>query len=254
MANERQEPQPPAGTEDDPPAITLHQRILGDIESRILSGEWAPGHRLPTEMELSATYSCSRMTVNKVLSQLAKSGLIERRRRAGSFVLRPRSQAAVLEIHEIRTEVEALGRVYGYRMLRRTVRPGGESDRSWLGDEARGPVLDIVALHLSGGRPFCLEERSINLAAVPEAEHVDFGMRPPSAWLLDRVPWTAAEHEIRATGATSLVAEAFTIPAGTPCLVVERKTWNADHPVTNVRLAYVGESHSLVARFTPNQT
>jgi GntR family histidine utilization transcriptional repressor len=43
------------------------------------------------------------MTVNKALSQLAKAGLIERRRRSGSFVRRPRSQAAVLEIHDIAT-------------------------------------------------------------------------------------------------------------------------------------------------------
>ena len=242
-----------SATKIDSPTISLHQRILGDIEANILSGEWTPGHRLPTEMELSATYSCSRMTVNKVLSQLAKSGLIERRRRAGSFVLRPRSQAAVLEIHEIRTEVEALGRIYGYHLLRRTLRPVNDNDRRWLGEDAYGPILDMVALHLAGGPPFCVEERSINLAAVPEAEDVDFETQPPSSWLLDRVPWTTAEHEIRSTGATSEVADAFAIPVGTPCLVVERKTWNADHPVTSVRLTYVGESHSLVARFTPNQ-
>jgi GntR family histidine utilization transcriptional repressor len=251
MAADRQESN--VAIEDDPSAISLHQRILGDIEANILSGAWERGHRLPTEMELAATYSCSRMTVNKVLSQLTKAGLIERRRRAGSFVLRPRSQAAVLEIHEIRTEVEALGRHYGYRLLQRTVRPVTGNDRHWLGEEAPGPILEISALHLAGGQPFCLEERSINLAAVPEAEQVDFATQPSSSWLLDRVPWTTAEHEIRATGATTWVAETFAVPEGTPCLVVARKTWNADHPVTSVRLTYIGESHSLVARFTPNQ-
>ena len=65
---------------------SLHQRILADISERIVSGDWPPGHRIPFEHELSAEYQCSRMTVNKALSQLAKSGLIERRRRSGSFV------------------------------------------------------------------------------------------------------------------------------------------------------------------------
>ena len=32
---------------------SLHERILGDIEGRILSGEWAPGHRIPFEHELT---------------------------------------------------------------------------------------------------------------------------------------------------------------------------------------------------------
>ncbi|MGO4842794.1 GntR family transcriptional regulator, partial [Rhizobiaceae sp. 2RAB30] len=95
---------------------SLHQRILNDIRDRILSGEWPPGFRIPFEHELTAEYGCSRMTVNKALSQLAKAGLIERRRRSGSFVTRPRSQAAVLEIHDIRIEVEALGLPYRYEL------------------------------------------------------------------------------------------------------------------------------------------
>jgi GntR family histidine utilization transcriptional repressor len=40
----------------------IHRRIESDIERRILSGEWRPGHRLPTESELMAVYGCARMT------------------------------------------------------------------------------------------------------------------------------------------------------------------------------------------------
>ena len=68
---------------------TLYKRIRADIEKRILTGEWPPGHRIPFEHELMARYGCSRMTVNKALSELAQADLIERRRRAGSFVRRP---------------------------------------------------------------------------------------------------------------------------------------------------------------------
>lgn len=64
---------------------SLSVRIRGDIERRILSGEWPPGHRILYEHELMAEYGCARMTVNRVLSSLAEAGLIERRRRAGSF-------------------------------------------------------------------------------------------------------------------------------------------------------------------------
>ncbi|MEN0098103.1 MAG: histidine utilization repressor, partial [Brucella pseudogrignonensis] len=31
----------------DEPTLSLHQRILDDIETRIISGEWQPGHRIP---------------------------------------------------------------------------------------------------------------------------------------------------------------------------------------------------------------
>lgn len=52
------------------------------------------------------------MTVNKVLTQLARAGLVERRRKAGTFVMRQQSRSAVLEIHDIRMEVAALGQPY----------------------------------------------------------------------------------------------------------------------------------------------
>jgi GntR family histidine utilization transcriptional repressor len=74
---------------------TLYKQIRLDIERRILTGEWAPGHRIPFEHELMARYGCSRMTVSKALSELAQADLIERRRRAGTFVCRPKFLSAL---------------------------------------------------------------------------------------------------------------------------------------------------------------
>ena len=64
--------------------MPLHLRIQNDVERSILSGEWPPGHRIPFEHELTVQYGCSRMTVNKALTDLVKRGLIERRRKAGT--------------------------------------------------------------------------------------------------------------------------------------------------------------------------
>ncbi|MEQ1953354.1 histidine utilization repressor [Mesorhizobium sp. CN2-181] len=233
-------------------APSLHQRILSDISERIVSGEWAPGHRIPFEYELSAAYSCSRMTVNKALSQLAKAGMIERRRRSGSFVRRPKSQAAVLEIHDIKTEVLALGLPYHYRLESRRVRRGTAEDRERLGLAGPSAVIELISVHFAGPRPFCHENRVISLKTVPEAEHEPFAEMAPGPWLVARIPWSVAEHRIRATGVEAGIAAILDIDAGTPSLVVERQTWSADQPVTHVRFTYAGDSHSLVARFTPS--
>ncbi|RUM98512.1 histidine utilization repressor [Pseudaminobacter arsenicus] len=233
-------------------AMSLHQRILADISERILSGEWAPGHRVPFEYELAQQYGCSRMTVNKALSQLAKAGLIERRRRSGSFVRRPQSQAAVLEIHDIKVEVQALGLPYSYALISRQKRKSTADDRVLLDLKQSTPVLDLTCLHRAGARPFCLEQRLISLTAVPEAADESFEEAAPGPWLVGHVPWSTAEHRIRATAAGEEVAAALEIEAGAACLAVERRTWSADHPVTQVRFTYPGDSHMLVARFTPS--
>jgi GntR family transcriptional regulator, histidine utilization repressor len=233
---------------------SLHQTILADIEDKILTGAWPPGHRIPFEHELTEHYGCSRMTVNKVLTQLAASGLLERRRKAGSFVRRPLSQSAVLEIADLPAEVQALGLPYRFAVVARHRRRSTTADREALGLAGPAAVLSLTCLHHAGERPFCLEERRINLDAVPEAAAEAFADVPPGTWLVRQVPWTAAEHRIAAEGASADVAGRLDLPAGTACLVVERRTWSAEQPITQVRLTYPGAAHALVARFTPSQS
>lgn len=230
---------------------SLHQRILAEIAARIVSGEWPPGHRIPFEHELTEQYGCSRMTVNKALTQLAKAGLIERRKRSGSFVARPRSQAAVMEIHDIRAEVEALGLPYRYELLARRQRLAGGPDDETAGFADATELLDMTCRHFSGDVPFCLEERLISLDAVPEAERESFADIAPGPWLISHVPWSDAEHTIRAVSADRSAAKLLGVATGTACLVVERRTWSGGLPVTHVRLTYPGASHAVVARFTP---
>jgi GntR family histidine utilization transcriptional repressor len=229
---------------------TLHQRIRTDIERRILSGEWPPGHKIPFEHELMETYQCSRMTVNKVISGLAEAGLVDRRRRAGSFVARPSAESAILHIPDMPAEIGQRGGGYGYELLSRRLRRATREDAARL--RAPGvPVLDLSSRHLARGVPFALEERLLNLAVVPEARDVDFTGEPPGTWLLHHVPWTQGEHRIRAAEADPAQADLLDIAPGRACLVVERRTWRGDDTITFVRLIYPGHLHEMVARFTP---
>ena len=230
---------------------TLHQRILREIEGRIVSGEWPPGYRIPFEVDLAVRYGVSRMTVKKVLTQLAKAGLVERRKRSGSFVRQPQAQSAVLEIRDIRAEVEQLGQTHRFRLERRAVRRARQADRRCIETAADGRLLDLLTLHFAAETPFCVEERLINLAVVPTAADATFAEQTPGQWLLDQVPWSSAEHRVQAIGAPQFVAALLDIPEGTPCLVIERRTWSTQGPVTYVRFTYPGDRHGLVARFTP---
>lgn len=232
---------------------SMHERILGDIEGRILSGEWPPGHRIPFEHELSALYACSRMTVNKALTQLAKAGLIERRRKVGSFVMRAPSRSAVLEIPQIESEVGALGLPYRFEVLSRRRRRAGRADATRLEGVGTGPLLELSCRHWAGERPFCLEARLINLAATPEAVEARFDDVAPGPWLLARAPWTTAEHRIRARAADVRQAELLNVAEGSPCLAIERRTWSGATAITYVRLTYPGQTHELVAKFSPGQ-
>ena len=234
-------------------APSLHSRIVADVEGRILSGDWPPGHRIPYEHELTGEYGCSRMTVSKALAQLARAGLIERRRKAGSFVARPRSQSALLEIRDVAAEVASLGLPYAFAMLGREQRRATRADRGRLGVKAGAPVLSVICRHDAGPRPFCHEDRLISLTTIPGAAEEAFEAVAPGPWLLAQAPWSSAEHRIRAGAADRATAEALRVREGAPCLVVERRTWTAGEPVTHVKFTYPANAHELVARFTPSQ-
>lgn len=239
--------------DQDEKAVTppLYQRIRSEIEGNILSGRWPPGHRVPSEHELTDAYACSRMTINKVLSALAAAGLVERRRRAGSFVSRPRAQSAILQIPDLRAEIEGRGEEYGYELLTLEKRQATPADRGRLGIAKRVPVLALRCRHLTGGRPFALEDRLLNLREVPDALNQDFSVLPPNTWLVGHVPWTEAEHRITARDADAETSTALEIDDGAACLVIERRTWWNGEPVTAVQIAHPGHLYDLIARFTP---
>jgi GntR family histidine utilization transcriptional repressor len=232
---------------------SLHQRIRTEIEQKILSGDWGPGYRIPYEHELMEQYGCSRMTVNKAISALADAGLIDRRRRAGSFVARPRIHSAVLSIPDIKAEVTGRGEAYAFRIVsnvRRAAKRGDAIEKVLAGEK---PLLAIVCLHLANGHPFAFEQRLISLAAVPEAEDADFTEVSPGGWLLTHVPWTEAEHRITAVSADADLAAALHIDVGSACLAVERRTWRGDEHVTYVKQTFAGDAYDLVAKFGPGR-
>lgn len=227
---------------------TLSQRIRGEIEDLIRSGAWAPGRKIPSEAELMSQFGCSRMTVNKAMSALAEAGLIVRRRRAGSFVARPRVHSTVLDIPDIQAEILARGEAYRFdRLDLRRRAPGPEEAELAAG----GDLLALRGLHMADDRPFALEDRLISLAAVPEAAGLDFAGESPGAWLLHHVPWTEAENRISAVAASGEEARLLALDEGAALLAVERRTWRVGEPVTWVRQLFPGEAYDLVARFGP---
>lgn len=236
------------------PRSSLHERIRGDLEGKILSGAWPPGHRIPTEQELRTEYGCSRMTVNKVMTQLANAGLVLRRRKTGSIVMPQQSQNAVLEIKDIKDEVTARGGAYRHEIVERMLRRAAPVEAGELGIEERSEVLALTCLHYADEAPFCLEDRVINLEVAPAARDESFAELAPGVWLLRHIPWSEAEHTIAAVGASARVAKLLDLSAGTPCLVMERRTWRQGETVTEVRLTYPGAANRLSARFTPSAT
>ena len=83
--------------------ILIREELLRRIHDRI----WKPGDLIPGEAELAEEFGCARTTVNRALRDLAETGLVTRRRKAGTRIAINPPHKATLTIPIVREEVEA---------------------------------------------------------------------------------------------------------------------------------------------------
>jgi GntR family histidine utilization transcriptional repressor len=225
-----------------------YQEIQQALLGRITSGDWPPGAPIPHEAALAEEFGVTRPTIGRALRGLVEGGLIERRRRAGSRVAIRQGDEAVLRIPVVRDEIEARGGRYAYLLLGRRIAVPPPPVRAALALPAGARALQLRCLHFEDGRPFQLEDRWINLRVLPEATEQDFAAGSANEWLVRQVPYTQAEHVLRAAAAAPAEAEALQLDPGSPVFVVERTTWVGADAITHVRLLHPGDAFRITAR------
>jgi GntR family transcriptional regulator, histidine utilization repressor len=214
------------------------QGVRDEARRRINERMWKPGDLIPGEAELASEFGCARATVNRALRSLAESGLLDRRRKAGTRVARNPVRKATLEIPVIRDEIEHRGLSYQYTLLRRELVEPPADIRARMKAEAGAKLLHVLAVHLADGRPYVYENRWINLRAVPEAGQADFATFSPNEWLVANIPFQGGDFSFSATSADAGVAEILACKSGEGLFVIDRATWNDRLTITLVRLIF----------------
>jgi GntR family transcriptional regulator, histidine utilization repressor len=233
------------------PRVSISERIRRDIETRILAGHWPPGHRIPYEHQLMTDYDCARMTANKAIAALVAAGLVVRRRRAGSFVAEPRQERSVLEIQDFPADAARRHLPYRHAVVADAIDRLTLTESRRLGLTAGAAIRRLTCVHWIGAQAMALERRIIVLANVPSATDQSFDAIPPGSWLLRLVPWSRAEHVIRAVNADAETAQRLALSPGEACLVLDRRTWQGEALLTAVHLIHPGRRQSFSGTFSP---
>jgi len=228
--------------------MPTYKDIRSTLLDRIKSGEWQPGMLLPSEAELAEEFGSTRVTVNRAMQALADDGFVERRRKAGTRVVRRLTRDALIRIRIVRDEIEQSGRRYSYLLIRRGRERPPPGIQAELGIGSKTEALHIVCLHFADGRPFQLENRWINLDVVPQAQSETFETISPNEWLVQKVPYSNAEHVFRAAAADPEEQQQLDLARDEPVFVIERTTWLDDRTVTHVTLSHPAGNFRLVTR------
>jgi GntR family histidine utilization transcriptional repressor len=233
----------------DLPTLALYAQVKDHISRKIQDGTWPPGHRLPSEHELVAQFGMARMTVNRALRELVEQGRIVRVAGVGSFVAENKPQSTLLQIANIASEIRQRGHDYRCDMIEVERLAASPDVAAWLDMRAGTSVFHSVCLHLENGTPVQLEERYVNPQVVPDYLEQDFAAIPPSEYLVRNVPFDQIEHVVDAVLPNQEQADRLAMAPTDPCLLLTRRTWTRNIPVTWVRCLHPASRYSLGSRF-----
>jgi GntR family transcriptional regulator, histidine utilization repressor len=182
----------------------LYEQIKQHIIKEIDAGCLKPDDRVPSETQLSRTFA-SRMTANRALKELTEEGRIIRIQGVGTFVARPKPDAALLEIKSIAREIADWGGVHSCDVLL-LAEEAVTADIGKKMDLAPGTaVFHSILLHRDRGVGVQYSERYINPKVAPDYLAQDYTQITPSEYLLGVAPVQEAEHVIEAVQCPSHV-------------------------------------------------
>jgi GntR family transcriptional regulator len=199
-----------------------YQQIADDLRSRLGEGEFGDGGVLPSEAELSSTYDASRVTVRRALEVLRAEGLVESRQGFGWSVAAEPLRHDLSRLATIDAQLAAAGvrserRIVAFGFVKAPPRA-----RELLGERT---VLEVQRVQLADDQPlarvtvWCPEEMGSALSRDDVAR----------ASFLEQLPVRlgGATQTIGAEAVGARDAQLLGIPEGSPVLVVERITRNA---------------------------
>ncbi|GAA4157786.1 GntR family transcriptional regulator [Gryllotalpicola daejeonensis] len=200
-----------------------HREVSLDLEQRIMTGEFPPGSRLPSEEKLAQEYSTTRSRVRHALSALAESGLVSSHANAGWFVQNGRQSWGVGAMRTFSEWCASNGRAHGGRIVHRERGAATATEALKLGIRRGDQVLRYTRVRTIDDRPVMVEHSTW----APWVTHVVEGFPDdvPSvygAMATAGVRIELGDHRIEVDAASSEDARLLGVRRSSPVLLVTR--------------------------------
>jgi DNA-binding GntR family transcriptional regulator len=210
------------------------------LRQRILAGEFTAGGQLPAQRGLAAEAGVTLMTFRRAVELLVDEGWLETRHGVGTFVaLRPGARAPGLRSFE--QVMRDQGRATVTRILSYGAAPAPPALATTLAVAAGSRYWYVERLRVVDGAPYTWQRSSQAVVAIDRRAAV--ALRRQSLYeLLEEQGFAvgAGRQSVRAIALAHDIADHLGVPAGSPCLEVERLSNDAKgrpilHDMINAR-------------------
>lgn len=228
-----------------------YTRVKQHLKDGLAQGLWPPGALMPSEAELVAQFGVSRMTVNRALRELQAEGLVDRTQGVGTFAAELHKVSSTLTIADLHEEIEARGHVHEARVHLQRAEPAPAALAAQLGLKPGDTAFHTLIVHTENGVPLQCEDRYVNPQVAPGYLDNDFTRTTPTHVLFDTTALWRAQYSIEASRPTRQEAQLLGVAEDAPCLVIVRRTFTREAPITIARLVHPGTRYSLHGEFQP---
>jgi GntR family transcriptional regulator len=220
-------------------ATSLYRQIAARLRDEMAGGHFEPSGRLPSEAEIGARFAVSRVTVRLALEELAKSGLIERRKGKGTYVAGKQVRHELDTLRSFHESLILQGLDASMRIL--TLEPV-QPPAAIIDVLGQGwqTCLFLERLHLVDNEPIALG-RSFLPQSLAEVSRADMESRPTYAIVsaLAGLDVERAHVTIGAQSADPSLEAALDVPKSAALLVMERTSWFTDNTPAEHSTFYV---------------
>jgi GntR family transcriptional regulator len=228
-------------------ATSLYRQIAARLREEISTGSFEPSGRLPSEAELGLRFSVSRVTVRLALDDLARNGLIERRKGKGTYVAGKQVRHELDTLRSFHESLRFQGLNAGMHILQLEARHAPEDIVTAFGWQT---CIFLERIHLVDDEPIAIG-RSFLPAALASLSREEAEKRPTYA-ILSEFAGLDVEHAhvtLGAQTAHSDLEEKLKVQKGSALILMERTSYFTDNTPAERSVFYIRPERY---RFTVN--
>lgn len=147
--------------------LPLHTQFERHLRSRIESGLWKAGERIPAERDLMRLAGISRATVRQAINTLVQEGLLERAHGSGTFVRQRKFEQALDVAYSFSLQLRRAGFHLEDHLLERARVPCPPELSGPLQMAEGTTLIYIRRLRLLDGAPFMVNNTYVPYALCP---------------------------------------------------------------------------------------
>jgi GntR family transcriptional regulator len=208
--------------------LPLYHQLMDILLEKIESGELGENDQLPSERELCETYEVSRTTVRQTMQELEKEGYIYKIHGKGTYVSPRTYKQSLVKFYSFTEEMKKAGKHPTTQVISFNKVIADSKLAKVMNLRVETELFKVTRLRLADAEPMLYETSYLPVDVFSSLSREDLEHAPMYEVFREQynVNISSAVESFKAVSADKMEADMLQIVEGSPCLLLERITYD----------------------------